>query len=129
MKNFIFCTLPSQMFICFLIVVCWFNWPYANAAENILDFWGVFCLVVCVLVIPLLDKTISKKVDDPEYEITYWRFCILNIIVFFQFIVLIAMGWYWVAAGLAAVRVIASIEREGVMKLRKGKEVDAKTSR
>lgn len=128
MKKFIFYDLPVQMFICFLIVVCWFNWPYASAAENILSFWGVFCLVVCVLVIPLLNKLISKKVDDPDYKITYWRFWIPNVIVFFQFLALTAMGWYWVAAGFAAVRVIASIEREGVMNLRKGKEVDAKTS-
>lgn len=129
MKKFLFIGLPLQCSILFLIAVCWFKLPYAWAAENILNFWGILVLVVSFLAIFINPKNYQKKADDPEYEIpNLYRVAIMNLLVFIQFVILAAMGWYWIAGGLALGRVVFSMERDAVKKLRKERDNNVQTS-
>ena len=128
MKKFLLIGLPFQFVICLLIATCWFKWPLANEAEHILNFWGVLCLVVGTLAMLTQHKNYQKKADDPEYETSAWRAYTINFIIFCQIVAIIAMGWYWVGAGLAVARITFNVERDAVIKLRKERASNEQTS-
>lgn len=129
MKKFLLIGLPFQVLICFLIATCWFKWPYWEQAENLINFWGILCLVVAVLAIFSQQKTFQKKADDPEYELNTFRLYTVNFFTFIQVFVLVAMGWYWIGLGLALARIVFNVEFDAVKKLRKGKVNDAEARR
>lgn len=129
MKKFLLIGLPLQAFVCLLIIACWFQWPMANAAENILNFWGILCLVVSALALFTQGSKYQEKANDPEYELPpNYRYYFVNLINFLQIVALVAMGWYWVASGIALSRVVFNIERDTIIKLRKERASNEQTS-
>lgn len=102
----------------FLLVVCFFNLPYATYAENILSFLGVFLLIlaiICVFAVKQVAQTISKEPDYKPRGSFYKGYMFFTSCV--EIAVVAAMGWYWVAAGFALYTVAMTSVRTEADKL------------
>lgn len=94
-KNFI-----RDVVLWTLLAICILNLPYANYAENIVSFYGIFLLILGVFCILTFDKiTVSfadKKDFKPRGKIhNAYR----SITTFIEITVVAALGWWWVTAG------------------------------
>jgi uncharacterized membrane protein len=96
----------------FLLAVCFFKMPYANYAENVLSFLGVFLLIlatICLFAITTVAKSIAK---EPKYKPRsgfYKGYMFLTSCA--EISVVAAMGWYWVAAGFALYAIVMTSVR------------------
>lgn len=85
-----------------LLAVCFFGLPYANYAENVLSFLGIFLFILaifCLFAVHTVGKSIGKDADYKPRGKFYKSYMFFTTVV--EVAVLAAMGWYWVATGFA----------------------------
>lgn len=95
-----------------LLLVCLFKMPYANYAENILGFLGVFLLILatlCLFAVKQVAQNISKDSDYKPRGSFYKGYMFVTSCV--EIAIVAAMGWYWVAAGFALYAIVMKTVR------------------
>lgn len=95
-----------------LLAVCFFKLPYANYAENVLSFLGIFLLtlaILCLFAIDNIAKTIAKDADYKPRGKFYKNYMFFTTVV--EVGVLAVMGWYWVATGFALYSIVMTVVR------------------
>ena len=83
-----------------LLTTCFFNLPYANFAENILSFYGVFLLILgslCLLVVEKVGESLSQRKGFKPRGKLYSAYVHLTTVV--EITLVASMGWWWVASG------------------------------
>lgn len=106
MKGFIRNVLLDVLVLWPAIFICLFNLKYSEYAENLLSFYGVFCLISGVIVSLASDKIVEdatqEKVQPKIRSIYSGASCFIEVLIFASF------GWFWVASGIT-IACIASL--------------------
>lgn len=101
-----------------LLLICFFNLPYAHYAENIISFYGIFMLVIgtmCIFIVKKVAESLTKQKDFKPRGKAYWMYCHLTTV--FEVAVVAAMGWWWVAAGFVIYSLMIYSVREEADKI------------
>lgn len=105
-----------------LLAICFFNLPYANYAENIVSFYGIFLLILgffCIFIVNTVAKSISDKKDFKprgRFHQTY-----VGITTVVEIAVMAALGWWWVTAGFTLYSVVIYTARQKANELYEAK--------
>lgn len=83
-----------------LLASCLLKAPHSQYAENALSFYGVFLLVMGVLVLFASSSVSKKMADKSDYSPRgklHTGYCVVTSLI--EVLVMASMGWYWVASG------------------------------
>lgn len=101
-----------------LILMCFFNLPYAHYAENIVSFYGIFMLIVgtlCLFVVNKVAEGLAEKKDYKPRGKLYSTY--VHITTVFEIAILAAMGWWWVTAGFVVYSIMIICARQEADKI------------
>lgn len=101
-----------------LLAACFFNLPYANYAENILSFYGIFMLTLgslCLLVVKKTAKSLSQGKNFKPRGKLYSMYVRVTTTV--EIALVAAMGWWWVTTGFVIYSLTIYLIREEVNKI------------
>lgn len=101
-----------------LLLVCFFNLPYAHYAENIVSFYGIFMLVlglISLFVIKKVGEILASNKDYKPRGKLYSAYVHTSTIV--EIAIVAAMGWWWVTAGFVIYSLMISCARQEADKI------------
>lgn len=108
----------SDIILWVLLVTCFFNLPYANFAENILSFYGVFLLILGSLgffVVEKVGESLSQRKGFNPRGKLYFTYVQLTTVV--EIALVASMGWWWVASGFVIYSLMSYLAREEANKI------------
>lgn len=108
----------SDIILWVLLATCFFNLPYANFAENILSFYGVFLLILGSLGLFAVEKvgeSLFQRKDFKPRGKLYSTYVHLTTVV--EIALVASMGWWWVASGFVIYSLMIYSAREEANKI------------
>ena len=96
-----------------LLVICILNLPYANYAENIVSFYGIFLLVLgffCIFAVSTVAKSISDEKNFKPRGKLYQAY--VGITTVCEIAIVAALGWWWVTAGFTLFSLVIYTTRQ-----------------
>lgn len=105
-----------------LLAICIFNLSYANYAENIVSFYGIFLLVIGFFSIFIVDKVAESISDKKDFK-PRGRFhqAYVGITTVCEIAIVAALGWWWVTAGFTLFSLVIYTTRQKANELYEAK--------
>lgn len=101
-----------------LLLVCFFNLPYAHYAENIVSFYGIFMLVLGLISLFVIEKVGEILASNKDYKPRGKLYSLyVHISTIVEIAIVAAMGWWWVTAGFVIYSLVISCARQEADKI------------
>lgn len=103
-----------------LFVAVFMPEPYGTYGENFISFMGVFALVVGVTMLLVCKKMAADIAPDPTRMVSRSKFhkMYTKVSSIVEIIIVVSLGWYWVASGWLVMFLASTILRDEIDKLR-----------
>lgn len=105
-----------------LLTICILNLPYANYAENIVSFYGIFLLLLgffCIFIVNKVAESLTEKKDFKPRGRLYQTYVGITTVI--EIAVLAALGWWWVTAGFTLYSLVIYTARQKANELYEAK--------